>query len=97
MNRLGRRILKQRRNHRISGKDPNGKPLIEIHIEALVPHGFSSGDRYAIGDAVEQDLTRSWQYTDYQGSGMKDIPLTCLIQDRSRFISIHERERAEPE
>jgi len=31
---------------------------IELNIEELVLHGFSPGDRYSIGEAVEQELTR---------------------------------------
>jgi hypothetical protein len=31
---------------------------IEVHIEELVLHGFAPGDRYAIGDAVQAELTR---------------------------------------
>ena len=31
---------------------------IELHIEELVLHGFAQGDRYRIGEAVEQELTR---------------------------------------
>jgi hypothetical protein len=31
---------------------------IELHIEELVLHGFAPGDRCAIGDAVERELTR---------------------------------------
>ena len=31
---------------------------IELNIEELVLHGFSPGDRYRIGEAVEQELTR---------------------------------------
>ena len=31
---------------------------IELHIEELVLHGFAPGDRYHLGDAVEQELTR---------------------------------------
>ncbi len=31
---------------------------IELHIEELVLHGFSPGDRYRIGEAVELELTR---------------------------------------
>jgi len=31
---------------------------IELHIEELVLHGLSPGDRYRIGEAVEQELTR---------------------------------------
>ena len=31
---------------------------IELHIEELVLHGFAPGDRYAIGEAVQRELTR---------------------------------------
>jgi hypothetical protein len=34
----------------------NSQPSVELHIEELVLHGFASGDRYAIGDAVEREL-----------------------------------------
>ena len=31
---------------------------IELNIDELVLHGFAPGDRYSIGEAVEQELTR---------------------------------------
>lgn len=31
---------------------------IEVHIEELVLHGFASGARYRISEAVEQELQR---------------------------------------
>lgn len=31
---------------------------VDLHIEELVLHGFSPGDRYRIGQAVELELTR---------------------------------------
>jgi len=31
---------------------------IELNIEELVLHGFAPGDRYRIGEAVEQELSR---------------------------------------
>ena len=31
---------------------------VEIHIEELVLHGFAAGDRYAIAEAVQQELSR---------------------------------------
>jgi hypothetical protein len=41
---------------------PGGQPLIasslEIHIEELVLHGFSAGDRFRVGDALERELAR---------------------------------------
>lgn len=35
-----------------------GPRALEIHIDELVLHGFSPGDRYPIADAVERELTR---------------------------------------
>jgi hypothetical protein len=34
------------------------RPNIQLRIEELVLHGFAPGDRYAIGDAVQQELSR---------------------------------------
>jgi hypothetical protein len=31
---------------------------IELTVEELVLHGFAAGDRYAIAEAVERELTR---------------------------------------
>lgn len=31
---------------------------IHFHIEELVLHGFASGDRHQIGEAVQRELTR---------------------------------------
>ena len=31
---------------------------IDLHIEELVLHGFSTGDRYRIADALQVELTR---------------------------------------
>ncbi len=31
---------------------------IELHIEELVLHGFERKDRYAIGEAIQHELTR---------------------------------------
>ncbi len=31
---------------------------IELHIDELVLHGFEHTDRYAIGEAIERELTR---------------------------------------
>jgi hypothetical protein len=36
----------------------NAQPSVELHIEELVLHGFVTGERYAIGDAVERELAR---------------------------------------
>jgi hypothetical protein len=33
-------------------------PSVELHIEELVLHGFAPGDRYQIGDTVQNELTR---------------------------------------
>jgi hypothetical protein len=34
------------------------RPNIKLHIEELVLHGFAPNDRYAIADAVQQELSR---------------------------------------
>jgi hypothetical protein len=34
------------------------RPNIQLHIEELVLHSFAPGDRYAIADAVQQELAR---------------------------------------
>ena len=34
---------------------------VELHIEELVLHGFAAGDRYAIAEAVEHELSRLLQ------------------------------------
>jgi hypothetical protein len=34
------------------------QPNIHLHIEELVLHSFAPGDRYAITDAVQQELSR---------------------------------------
>jgi hypothetical protein len=36
----------------------NSQPSVELHIEELVLHGFSPGDRHRIGEAVQHELTR---------------------------------------
>ncbi len=37
---------------------PSTPRTIELHIEELVLHGFSPGDRYRIGEALQRELTR---------------------------------------
>lgn len=35
------------------------KPMnVELHIEELVLHGFAAGDRYAIAEAIEREMTQ---------------------------------------
>jgi len=34
------------------------RPRVEILIDELVLHGFSSADRYAVGEALQQELGR---------------------------------------
>jgi hypothetical protein len=42
-----------------SGDPPVSKlAVFELHIEELVLHGFSARDRFAIGDAIKQELSR---------------------------------------
>jgi len=35
------------------------RPRIDVHIDELVLHGFQSGDRRAIADAIERAVTRT--------------------------------------
>jgi len=42
-------------------KHPKPSPIqspIEVYIEELVLHGFAPGDRYAVADAVQQELAQ---------------------------------------
>jgi hypothetical protein len=34
----------------------NAQPLVELHIDELVLHGFAPTERHAIGDTVESEL-----------------------------------------
>ncbi|HLZ34043.1 MAG TPA: hypothetical protein VKP13_08490 [Nitrospira sp.] len=37
---------------------PNLHPSVSLHIGKLVLHGFESGDRYRIGEAMQRELAR---------------------------------------
>jgi hypothetical protein len=43
---------------RLPGKERPVTPSVELTIEDLVLHGFSPGDRHAIGDSFERELAR---------------------------------------
>lgn len=47
--------------------------IVELHIEELVLHGFRSGDRFHIGDALERELVRLL--------GKQDLP--ALLRQQS--------------
>ena len=53
-----RQRAEMRRRRRIPGSQSSVAPSVDLHIEELILHGFSPGDRYAIGDALERELTR---------------------------------------
>ena len=40
------------------GSSPGPAQSVELNIEELVLHGFDPANRYAIGDALERELTR---------------------------------------
>jgi hypothetical protein len=44
----------------VKGRDPNGtlrsQPSVELHIEELILHGFPSGDRHRIAEAMQREL-----------------------------------------
>lgn len=58
--------MEREKPSRFASSDREGVPMkvglapaqVELHIEELVLHGFPPGDRYAIADAVERELTR---------------------------------------
>jgi hypothetical protein len=39
-------------------KEDTPPATVELHIEEMVLHGFATGDRHRIGDAVERELAR---------------------------------------
>jgi len=41
---------------------------VELHIDELVLEGFSAGDRYRIGEALERELTRLFEEKGVPGS-----------------------------
>jgi hypothetical protein len=43
---------------RAPGGAPAAPPTVRVHVEELVLQGFAPGDRHAIGEAVQQELTR---------------------------------------
>jgi len=51
---------------------------IELHIEELVLHGFAPGDRYRIGEAVEQELSRLFAERDTLSSLAREREVAYL-------------------
>jgi hypothetical protein len=43
---------------KITDSTSSTQPSVELHIEELILHGFASGNRFAVGDAVERELAR---------------------------------------
>jgi hypothetical protein len=60
------------------------RPNINLHIEELVLHGFAPNDRYAIADAVQQELSRLLGPT----SGQTQADLASTLSEHSRNIGI---------
>ena len=48
----------RRQEDRARGARLSTPAAVELHIEELVLHGFASGDRYRIAEAVQSELTR---------------------------------------
>ncbi len=44
------------------------RPRLELHIEELVLEGFSPGDRFRIGEALQMELTRLLEERGVPGS-----------------------------
>ena len=53
----------------------NHKPEINLHIEELVLHGFVPGDRHAIGEAVQSELTRLFSEQKFSAADFKNISM----------------------
>ena len=47
---------------------------IELHIEELVLHGFAPGDRYRIGEAVEQELAQGGEIVSVDDGAFEVAP-----------------------
>ena len=65
---------------------------IELHIDELVLHGFSRGDRHRIGEAIRQELLRQL--------GEHGIPDVLVLQDhvsRLNAGSIQAQQGGKPE
>jgi len=54
------------------------QPSIELHIDELVLDGFASGDRYVIGDAIEQELARLL--------GQRSVPMSLRSENATDEI-----------
>jgi hypothetical protein len=64
---------------------------IELHIEELVLHGFSPGDRYAVGEAVERHLA--------QLLGEQGIPVSLSAEnatDEIRAATVNISQKTKP-
>lgn len=63
---------------------------VEVHIDELVLHGFAAGDRYAIAEAVQQELARLMGEGRLLQSGQNHLALKQIdagafqIQDGSK-------------
>jgi hypothetical protein len=63
------------------------KPNVELHIEELVLHGFNSGDRHRIGEAVERELVRLVSKQGFPDGFSGDVHIPTL--DGGRFTMKH--------
>lgn len=51
---------------------------IELHIDELVLHGFSPGNRYRIADAVERELTSRLTEYGWPASVLNNVEIAYL-------------------
>jgi hypothetical protein len=75
----------QFRRNRTAGHGDTEQPSIELHIGELVLHGFSPGDRYAIGEAVEQELGRLLALHGMPGPGHEGFSVDRIDAGSFRF------------
>jgi hypothetical protein len=59
-------------------------PTIKLHIEELVLHGFAPGDRHSISDAVQQELSRLFEWS----AGQTDADVTSTLIEHSNAARI---------
>ena len=64
---------------RFSRRSSNGlEHSVELHIEELVLHGFEPAHRYAIGEAIEHELTRLFTEHDAPSAIIHDLETARL-------------------
>lgn len=80
-----------RKSSRAGFSTLNTQPSVDLHIEELVLHGFASDDQYAIGDAVERELTQLFAHR-----GVPGLLRSESATDEIRGASFNVAQNAKP-